>query len=434
MALDAVRGLQFPDHGLVSSYHALQPPGLVWVTTPFVALGGGRPEVVIVGFALLNALAIGALVATAARFWGLLYGAALGGFLVVGPDAFISAWVWHPSLYTAATSLLLIAGIRLRHDASPWWAAALVALPGCYAAIHYSGLVLFAPALALLLLAHRSWRALWRPILGGGALVALAWMPFLVFEARRDWIDLRTVIDAADSSSTIAAKLRERAGDLSHVLVHLGQAMDGPVYLTRLLAILVAAGVVIALVRRRWREPGFVLPAAMLAAGVAAQVILDQGERRDVLFLWLVPLYALASWGVVQLVDLMPSEFARRAAVPIGAIAIGLVVAVGSVDMVDSIRAIPDADRLSAKWSKARADTRVRYRAAVKPGLSVNRFFLPCDPPYDWGSEVWYLREVLEPGRGIAEALSAGAFRARQGSACGLRATAPSRWSRRGSG
>jgi hypothetical protein len=39
-----------------------------------VALGGGRPEVVIVGFALLNALAIGALAATAARFWGLLYG------------------------------------------------------------------------------------------------------------------------------------------------------------------------------------------------------------------------------------------------------------------------------------------------------------------------------------------------------------------------
>ena len=139
MALDAVRDLHLPDHGLISSLHVFQPPGLVWVTLPFVALGGGRPEVVIVGFALLNAAAIAFLVATVARRWGLLYGSALGAFLVVGPDAFYSAWVWHPSLYTAAVALMLAAGIRLR-DGSRWWASVLVAIPGLYGLVHYSGM------------------------------------------------------------------------------------------------------------------------------------------------------------------------------------------------------------------------------------------------------------------------------------------------------
>ena len=48
----------------------------------------------------------------------------------------------------------------------------------------------------------------------------------------------------------------------------------------------------VAIVRKRWRDTGFALPATVLASGLAAQVVLDQGERTDVLMLWLVPLYA----------------------------------------------------------------------------------------------------------------------------------------------
>jgi hypothetical protein len=43
---------------------------------------------------------------------------------------------------------------------------------------------------------------------------------------------------------------------------------------------------------------------------------------------------------------------------------------------------------------------------------------LPCDPPYDWGSEVWYLREVLRPGSGLRDAAEARAFRWRAGPPC----------------
>src|SRR5262249_44212462 len=84
MALDAVRHPTLPDHGLVSSYHVFQPPGLVWLTMPAVALGHGHPAVVIIAFALLNAAAIALLIATVARYHGLVYGTALGAFLVVG--------------------------------------------------------------------------------------------------------------------------------------------------------------------------------------------------------------------------------------------------------------------------------------------------------------------------------------------------------------
>ena len=50
--------------------------------------------------------------------------------------------------------------------------------------------------------------------------------------------------------------------------------------------------------------------------------------------------------------------------------------------------------------------------------LSANTLYLPCDPPYDWGSEIWYLQEVLHPGSGLRAAVKGGAFRWRKGPPC----------------
>ena len=57
----------------------------------------------------------------------------------------------------------------------------------------------------------------------------------------------------------------------------------------------------------------------------------------------------------------------------------------------------------------------------VDPDASANTLYLPCDPPYDWGSEVWYLREVLRPGSGLSQAAEGGAFRWRAGPPCAER-------------
>jgi hypothetical protein len=173
MALDAVHHTSLPDHGLILSYHAFQPPGLVWVVLPFVALAGGHPEAVIVGFGLINAAAIAFFAATVTREWGLAVALVTGAFTAVGPDAFMSGWVWHPSLYTAAMALLLAAAIRLR-SGSRRWAAVIVAIPGLYALVHYSGLVLYGPA-AVALVASRRLRDLWLPVLAGVAISVVAW-------------------------------------------------------------------------------------------------------------------------------------------------------------------------------------------------------------------------------------------------------------------
>ena len=95
-----------------------------------------------------------------------------------------------------------------------------------------------------------------------------------------------------------------------------------------------------------------------------------------------------------------------------------LVAVVGGVDLVRAIRATPQSQRLSEVWRAARTGAPVTYVAGVEPDRSANTHYLPCDPPYDWGSEVWYLREVLRPGRGLREAAEGGAFRWRAGAPC----------------
>ena len=137
----------------------------------------------------------------------------LGSFLIVGPDAFYSANVWHPSLYTAAMALFLTAGIRLR-TGSRWWAAVLVAVPGLYALIHYSGVVVFAPALALLMLSRRPWKQLAAPAAAAVGMVVCAWAPFLLFEVNRDWVDLRTIVGAGDTAGSPWHKIAEHVTDL----------------------------------------------------------------------------------------------------------------------------------------------------------------------------------------------------------------------------
>jgi hypothetical protein len=94
------------------------------------------------------------------------------------------------------------------------------------------------------------------------------------------------------------------------------------------------------------------------------------------------------------------------------------VLTLGVIDLTRFIDAMPHDDRLSVKWDVARAGTPVEYPAAANPETSANRHYLPCDPPYDWGSEVWYLREVLDADRGLMEARAAGAFRSRVGAPC----------------
>jgi hypothetical protein len=261
-----------------------------------------------------------------------------------------------------------------------------------------------------------------RPLTAASIGVLVAWTPFLSFQVDRGWVDVRTILGAADSSGSFTDRIEGRLDDLELAVTHLGQSLHEAVWLTPVLWAGLFGAMVIAAVSRRWRDPGFALPAAMLAAGLAAQVVTDQGERTDVLLLWLLPLYALTAWATAQLPPSTTIFGRRLGAVSAASLVVVAVVAIaGSVDLARAVRATPEEHRLGAQWRAARAAEPVLYDAALHPEISANRFYLPCDPPYDWGSEIWYLQEVLRPGAGNEAAAEGGAFRARPGPPCASR-------------
>ena len=411
MALDAVRHPVLPDHGLVSHYQAFQPPGLVWITAPFVAIGGGRPEVVIVGFGVLNAAAIAFLAHTVARAWGVVQAVVMSAFLTVGPDAPMSMWIWHPSLFTGTVSLLIAAGIRLR-SGSRWWAGVIVAIPGLYALIHYSGFVLFASAVVLLLMSRRRRTDLAVPILAGLALTLVAWVPFLVFEAHRDWEDFRLILHGSDTQHTLLGKLHERLHATTFAVKHLGRGVYSRVHLTPLI-LAGAIGSVLLAARRRFADVTMVLPGLVLAAGLAAQIATNQGRRTDVLMLWLPPLYIMCGSAVAQLCDLASAHLkafsARALRVSIASAAVAAVVLAGGLDLHRFIDGSPQLT-LGHALGVARAGGPVGFTLNSADGL-----YLACDPPYGWGSQIWYLEEVEHPGEGIRAATRAHAFANRHG-------------------
>ena len=131
----------------------------------------------------------------------------------------------------------------------------------------------------------------------------------------------------------------------------------------------------------------------VIASGLLIQALANMGHRTDVLMLWLLPLYALAGWLVGQL---------RSQVLVAGAIVVILVV--GGLDLRHAVRQVKGSQQLSREWIEAESG-KVQYKVPA-----VGDQYLPCDPPYTWGSEVWYLQEIMHRGKGIASAWAAGAF------------------------
>ena len=395
MALDGVRNGILPDHGLVSSYHAFQPPGLVWLSMPFVALGGGRPELTMIVFGAINAGSIALLVVTIARRWGNRIAVPAAAFFAVGPDVYMSPMVWHPSLFTAAACLVLTSGIRLRLG-SIWWALPLAATPGMYGLIHYSGLALYGPSLALMVTARRRAPKLLLPLFLAAGVTALGWLPFFAFESSRDWVDISTILNSADQQPGLVGKVMDRSRGAIKAVLHLGQGWHGAVFLTPVLVGLPVLALVVCWRRRRIDEP-VAVAALLIASGIATQVVANMGARYDVLLLWLPGLYLLASWFIAQL----PNR-----TVPL---VLSVVVGLGVSSLVRAVNSTPESQTLSAVWATVDASPSQTYQDLY----SLNSIYLPCDPPYTWGVESWYLREARNSGAGTRAAVRAGAFRDR---------------------
>jgi len=77
----------------------------------------------------------------------------------------------------------------------------VVMIPGCTRCSTTRGSCCSDPPFGLLILSRRRWSDLAVPILTGLALALVAWVPFLLFEYRRDWSDFSTIANATDAQS-----------------------------------------------------------------------------------------------------------------------------------------------------------------------------------------------------------------------------------------
>jgi hypothetical protein len=177
-------------------------------------------------------------------------------------------------------------------------------------------------------------------------------------------------------------------------VLHLGQGWHGVVLLTPLLVVLPLSALLLCWRRRRLPE-AVVIPVVCVVAGVSAQVVADMGSRYDVLLLWLPALYLLGGWLVAQI----PTR-------PLYVAALVCVLLLGATSLVRSIQDTEQSQTLRAQRAAADADREQSYEDLFQ----LNSIYLPCDPPYTWGVETWYLMEVETSGTGARAAARAGAF------------------------
>lgn len=399
MALDAVRGTagRLPDHGLVSSVLALQPPGLVWLVLPPVWAGGGDPRWVMAWFAVLASVGVGLLVWALARMYGPFLALVAAGLLASSPaDALAPALLWHVSLYMGGVAVVLAAGIRLRDGGSRWWAALVTAVPLAYVLIHYSGLAL--AAAALLVLPRSRWRELGVPLAVGGLVGLAAWLPFLRFEATREWQDLLMVLAAGAGGQTPATP----ADGLANRLAGFGTAVSvwGTgrwVEVSRVSQVVVAFAALGAAHGIWKREPLATSSALVLVVGSGLVAVFGMGQRADIVMLWNTPLLLLAALGISRL----PGRWLAAgvlAAIVAGNLFIFWRAHDQFVARGESLQQNVARAQLGDAWQRS-ADDRTR----TPPEASR---YVPGDPPVvaGTGSEVWYLREVAQPGAGRAAA------------------------------
>jgi hypothetical protein len=403
MELDALRQGFVPDHGLVSSILAYQPPGLVWLMAPGVLVGRGDPLAVMVWFAVLASLGVAVLVWTVARAWGIRLGLILGLLLATNPaDALAPALLWHVSLYLGAVALFIAAAVQVRRDGSRWWAFGLGFVPIAYTLIHYSGLALI--LIALLLMVTPRWRSLILPAACGAFAGLLLWAPFALFEARVGWQDLIGVVHqgAADGPSDGIA---DRARELTRIVAAWG---TGRWIEAGRVSLVVTALALVGLVYGLWRRhPLARVAAIVLLVGTLFQASAGAGDRADIGMLWNAALLALAALALASV------PYRWLAALVIAGIVVGNLFIFDRVHNQfvargETLEQVRGRAALGDAWQRS-ADDMARTPPETER-------YLASDPPVvaGTGSEVWYLREVGQPGAGRTAA-AADALRTQAG-------------------
>jgi hypothetical protein len=229
----------------------------------------------------------------------------------------------------------------------------------------------------------------------GAAAAAVLWLPFLSFEARQGWQDLLIVFSGGQGGPNPLPGVPDRLGGLITAVSIWGTGRW--IEVSRVSLVVLACAAIGAVIGLRARERIARIALITLVAGTLLVAGLGMGHRADIVMMWNTPLLLLAALGLASL--------PFRA---LGPAAASLIVA-GNLFIFARAHDVHVARGLSLAQNRVRAaqgDAWTRSaddRSRTPPEASR---YLPEDPPVvaGIGSEVWYLREVAQPGAGRAAA------------------------------
>ena len=179
-----------PSHGDLGSYGSFAPPGPAWMMAPGVALFDDPRLSQYIGASLLHLVTLLGVFLLARKYFGtrcailavVLYGLSAQGLFWAG-----SLWpIGSPDM---VIWLVYLASEWVTRNDGRFLAAALVAWAlGMYLDLAIAPAIAVIPAIWLI---YRPRIAL-RPLLGAAAVIVVVWLPYLRFEAGRDFKDLRS--------------------------------------------------------------------------------------------------------------------------------------------------------------------------------------------------------------------------------------------------
>jgi len=199
-ALAIVNEGHFPVLGMVSSLGPYHPPLMSYILALPFALSRD-PRLAAGWGALLGVAAVGLTWWGGRTYFGRRVGLLAALLFAACPWAVIhSRKIWTQS--RAALTLLFVAAVlalvaRRKH----WALAGALAVLGLLISIHLGGVAFIFVLLLLALLFRRSIRPL--PLLAGLALLVLILSPYLLYEARHDWPNLRGLANLAGRGATL---------------------------------------------------------------------------------------------------------------------------------------------------------------------------------------------------------------------------------------
>jgi len=199
-ALAIVHEGRFPALGMVSSLGPYHPPLMSYILALPFALSRD-PRLAAGWIALLGVAAVALTWWIGRTYFGRRVGLLAALFFAACPWAVIhSRKIWTQS--RAVLTLLFIAAVlSLVTRRKPWALTGALAAIGLLISIHLGGLAFIPVLLLLALLFRRSIRPL--PLLTGLALLALILSPYLLYDARHDWPNLRGLTNLVGQEATL---------------------------------------------------------------------------------------------------------------------------------------------------------------------------------------------------------------------------------------